>query len=145
MIDEKKFSENPNIRIRKAYQIAKIAHENQVDKAGANYIDHPMTVASNVGEDESAIIVALLHDFLEDFLTVEERRALLLLTHESEIPYEDYVRRISKNPLARKVKLADLKHNMDLSRIANPTQKDLDRIAKKYIPARKILLEEEGN
>lgn len=145
MSDEKFFLEHKNPRIRKAYRIAKIAHEDQIDKAGADYIKHPMTVARNVGDAESAIIVALLHDFLEDFLTDAERHALLLLTHEKGIPYEDYVRKISKDPIARKIKLADLTHNMDLSRIANPTEKDLERIARKYLPARKILLEMEGD
>ena len=132
MIDDEIFLRHSSERVRKAFQIAKIAHAGQIDKAGQDYIEHPKFVASRVGDNESAIIVALLHDFLEDFLTDEECTAIKLLTHEKNI------RRIKMNDLARQVKLADLEHNSNLSRIAEPSQKDLDRL-EKYKQAKKIL------
>ena len=129
-------------RVCRAYEVASIAHRGQVDKAGVDYINHPLTVAANVGEDSSAIIVALLHDVLEDTpltidklkkeipLTDDEAQALELLTHDDGIPYLEYVKRIKSNALATKVKAADLKHNSDLSRIKNPTPKDFARVEK---------------
>ena len=61
------------------------------------------------------------------------------MTHAEGVPYMDYVKEIGKNPLARRVKLADLTHNMDISRIPDPTQKDYDRIENKYKPAYEYL------
>ena len=65
--------------------------------------------------------------------------AVALMTHAKGVPYMDYVKEIGKNLLARKVKLADLTHNMDIRRIRNPRQKDYDRIEKKYKPAYEYL------
>lgn len=146
----KNFSNHANERIRRAYETAKAAHSGQVDKSGVEYINHPLTVAANVGENISAIIVALLHDVAEDTnititelkkkipLTDDEVQALELLTHDKNISYFDYVAKIKSNNLARIVKAADLKHNSDLSRIKNPSQKDFARI-EKYKAALKIL------
>ena len=138
--------------IRRAYEIAKKAHAGQVDKAGKDYIYHPMTVASNVGDDETAIIVALLHDTVEDtdvtfdyLATHFDNKvldALKLLTHDKGTDYLDYVRHIkeSGNPVALKVKKADLANNMDMSRFSGgPTERDMLRLKVKYIPAKKIL------
>ena len=90
-------------------------------------------------------IVGYLHDTVEDTeVTIPEIReifgdrvadAVALMTHADGVPYMDYVKEIGKNPLARKVKMADLTHNMDLTRIKNPGQKDYDRIERKYKPA----------
>ena len=88
------FENHKNSRVRQAYKIAQEAHKHQKDKAGADYINHPMMVASNVGNDVSAIILALLHDVIEDHsdkynfnilkhevhLSVCEMEALKLLT-----------------------------------------------------------------
>ena len=146
------FDKHDNPKVRRAVAIARAAHFGQVDKAGENYINHPLTVASNVGDDISAIIVALLHDVAEDSsktldelqseipLTAEEVQALKLLTHDKKIPYLDYVRGIKSNKLATKVKIADLRHNSDLSRIKNPTATDLERV-EKYRCALNILEE----
>lgn len=146
----KNFTEHQDARVRKAFEVAKQAHAGQVDKSGVDYINHPMTVASNVGDDVSAIIVALLHDVAEDTaktlndlrteipLTAEELQALKLLTHDDSTPYLEYVERISANELAAKVKAADLNHNSDLSRLKNPAAKDLERV-KKYRLALEIL------
>ena len=133
-----------NPRVRQAYKIAKEAHKYQKDKAGAEYINHPMAVASDVGDNVSAIILALLHDIIEDHsdkynlnilkrevhLGVYEVVALKLLTHEEGVPYFDYIKAIKSNELATMVKLADLRHNSDLSRFAVITPKDEQRLNK---------------
>lgn len=134
--------------IAAAKLIAKLAHKGQKDKAGLDYFTHPEAVAAMLETPEEKI-VGYLHDIVEDTdVTVEEIRsvfgneiadAVALMTHADGVPYMDYVKEIGKNPLARKVKLADLTHNMDISRIPNPTQKDYDRIEKKYKPAYEYL------
>ena len=146
----KDFANHKDARVRKAFEVAKKVHAEQVDKGGVDYINHPLTVASNVGDDVSAIIVALLHDTIEDSsktfdelreeipLTAEELDALKLLTHDDATPYLEYVAQIKTNELAAKVKAADLHHNSDLSRIKNPTAKDLERVVK-YRHALEIL------
>lgn len=145
-----KFLNHADARIRRAYEIAAATHRGQVDKAGVEYINHPLTVAANVGGNSSAIIVALLHDVAEDTsltiaelkkeipLTDDEAQALELLTHDDNTPYLEYVTKIKSNPLARVVKAADLKHNSKLSRIKNPTAKDFARV-EKYKAALEIL------
>lgn len=152
------FENHKNDRVRKAFAIAKEAHKYQKDKSGAEYIIHPMTVASNVGENASAIILALLHDIIEDHsdnynvnilkravhLGVYEVAALKLLTHDKSIPYFDYIAKIKTNDLARIVKLADLKHNSDRSRLLIVTPKDEERF-KKYKRAIEILSDLEQN
>ena len=135
-------------RIEMADALAAFAHRGQVDKAGQPYIQHPRTVASRVtGEDEK--IVALLHDVLEDTDVAEDTirnlfgdkiaDAVAALTHREDEDYFSYVARVAKNPLARIVKLADLEHNMDLSRLPKVTEKDLRRV-EKYSRARRILM-----
>lgn len=136
--------------IERAIAIALTAHSGQVDKAGAPYILHPLRLMVQMDtEDEQ--LAALLHDVVEDSdLTLDDLRdeglpesvlaALALLTHQAGEDYEDYVRRIADNPLARKVKLADLADNMRLDRIPNPTPKDLERL-EKYRGAQALLLE----
>ena len=128
--------------------IAKLAHKGQKDKAGMDYFTHPEAVAAMLDTPEEKT-VAYFHDTVEDTdVTVEEIRsvfgneiadAVALMTHADGVPYLDYVKEIGKNPLARKVKLADLTHNMDISRIPDPTQKDYNRIEKKYKPAYECL------
>ena len=141
-----------NPRVRQAFKIAKEAHKYQKDKAGAEYINHPMTVASDVGDNVSAIILALLHDIIEDHsdkynlnilkrevhLSVYEVAALKLLTHDENISYFDYIEAIKSNELAAKVKLADLKHNSDRNRFKFVTPKDEERF-RKYKRAIEIL------
>lgn len=123
-----------------AKEVATKAHEGQKDKGGQPYILHPTTVASYLDKPEHKMI-AYLHDVCEDTpMTIEEIHdlgfsktvtdALRLLTRKKEVPYEEYVRQIAKNPNARLVKLADLRHNMDLSRIPYPTEKDYRRLEK---------------
>lgn len=135
-------------RMALARALAAYAHFGQTDKAGNPYLSHPLAVADGV-EGEDAKIAALLHDTVEDtFVTVETIRNLFgdavadaveALTHREDEDYFTYVRRAGKNPIARQVKLSDLRHNMDLSRLPVVTEKDLKRL-EKYKKAREILI-----
>jgi (p)ppGpp synthase/HD superfamily hydrolase len=130
-----------------AKTLAEKAHMGQVDKGGHPYIEHPMAVAGMVDTDEEKI-VAYLHDVVEDtgipmevidiLFGDEISDAVECMTHRKGEDYFEYILRVSKNPVSTEVKLADLKHNMDLSRIANPQQKDYDRLSK-YEIAKGIL------
>lgn len=137
----------------KAIKLAFEKHEGQTDKAGLPYVLHPIHLAESM-TDEISTVAAVLHDVIEDtdctFAQLEEMGfpeesidAIRLLTHDENEPYLEYVRRIGANPVARKVKLADLKHNSDLTRIPNVTQRDLERV-EKYRKAMAILMEKEG-
>ena len=123
-----------------AKRIALTAHEGQVDKARIPYWHHPAFVADHVSNPE-AKVVAWLHDVVEDSeWTLEDLFAegiwseviegVDAITKRTGESYESYLDRVKANPLALAVKLADLTHNMDLSRIANPTEKDFARIEK---------------
>lgn len=140
-------------KTKKALKLCFKAHLGQVDKSGIPYVFHPFHLAEQMG-DEDSVIVALLHDVVEDTdYTLQDLaemgfgdaviEALTLLTHDESVPYLDYVRKISQNPLATRVKLADLAHNSDISRLDHePTEKDLERVAK-YRKAAAILRGEE--
>ena len=117
--------------VKKASLIAFDAHKNDVDKSGYPYIMHPAYLAYQM-EDEDSVCVALLHDVIEDhsdkysfeYLIQEGFNenvitALKLLTHDKDVPYMDYIARIKTNVLATRVKIADLKHNLDKSRRVN--------------------------
>jgi (p)ppGpp synthase/HD superfamily hydrolase len=127
------------------------AHEDQVDKGGNPYILHPLRIAQQMQTSEERI-VAMLHDVIEDtdiplqYLRDEGYsdtivEAIDALTRRDGETYMDYIRRAKQNPIARKVKIADIKDNMDLSRIPEPTEKDLQRM-KRYEKALKVLEEE---
>ena len=124
-----------------ALSIAKKAHAGQVDKAGIDYIQHPLYVASQV-KTEQEKAVALLHDVLEDSditaadllaygLSNEVVTAVKTLTKKKGQSYQDYLEKVKSNDLARVVKLADLKHNSDLSRLKSVSETDRERV-KKY-------------
>lgn len=132
-------------------RIAYEAHAGQFDECGVPYIFHPLHVAESV-TSEDACCAALLHDVIEDTsVTVEELRAagmppavtfaVQLLTHAQDVDYLDYVRAIKASPVAREVKLADLSHNMDLSRLDRIAGEDIER-NRLYAQARAILLED---
>lgn len=135
------------LKLIKALLVAIKAHQGQKDKGGKPYILHPIRVALNVkGKDEK--IVALIHDVIEDtsytiddldFLTEEQRKALLLLTHDDNTPYMEYIEEVKKNKIASKVKLKDLEQNMNLKRLKTISNKDLKRL-EKYKRAKEILL-----
>lgn len=122
-----------------ALQIAQKAHAGQVDKAGKDYILHPMTVASYMDTDTEKAI-AYLHDVLEDTdVTVDALRkifpneivdTLITLTHRKDESYFECIQRISTSKLAKKVKVADLLHNLDITRIKEPTKQDCERLEK---------------
>ena len=123
---------------KKALKICFNAHINQVDKTGLPYVFHPFHLAEQM-DDEDGVCLALLHDVVEDTnITFDDLinegfneniiSALKLLTHNDDTPYIEYVLKIKENPLARKVKLADLKHNSDLSRL----DLSIDKIPPKY-------------
>ena len=129
--------------INQAIDISFNAHLGQFDKAGRPYFTHPLIVAQQM-ESEYEICTALLHDVIEDTdITLEElekifpseiTEALKLLTHQEGIDYFDYILTIKDNPIALKVKLADLRHNLDATRIAdNPKLlRDYERRKEKY-------------
>lgn len=136
-------------QLEKAIRIALGAHIGQVDKAGESYILHPLRLMVQMDTDEKRII-AVLHDVVEDsdwtFENLKQEgfsdeviEALRCLTKRDGEDYLDFVRRASSNPTARVIKIVDVKDNMDIGRIANPTDKDFERIEKKYKPALKIL------
>ena len=137
---------------KKAMQIAYAAHHGQLDYNEVPYIFHPVHLAETM-DDEYSCCVALLHDVVEDTdVTLDELKAIFprevtdavaLMTHEDGVDYFDYVRAIKLNPIARKVKLADLTHNSDQSRCIGSDLTE-DRKAKwraKYEKATKILTE----
>ena len=116
------------------------AHKNQLDKSGMPYVYHTFHVAEQM-KDEYSTCVALLHDVVEDTdITLDEIKrhgfpdevieALSLMTHSDDIPYLDYIRALKDNPIARKVKLADLAHNNDLTRLDRIDDKAIERINK---------------
>lgn len=131
-----------------ALNVARQAHFGQVDKAGKEYILHPIAVAES--HDPIKKVVALLHDVVEDSnITAEEIRsqfgdeigdAVDAITHREKESYMEYVKRVAKNPVVKAVKIADLRHNMQLSRLPVVTDKDIERVEKKYKPALAYLL-----
>lgn len=134
--------------LRLAEQYATEKHMGQVDRAGVPYVEHPRAVAGML-DGETERIVAWLHDTVEDTdATIDEIRRLFgdevavavdHLTHRKGEPYMNYIRRVKENELARKVKLADLEHNMDLSRLPVVTSADALRCVK-YCQAKQLLM-----
>ena len=135
----------------KAMRIAYQAHHGQYDVNGVPYIFHPYHVAEQM-PDEITTCVALLHDVIEDTsVTIEEleqvfptevTEALRLLTHEKDTDYISYIEKIKTNPVARTVKLADIEHNSDTSRITDVNAVPAERLAHwkcKYTEAKRIL------
>lgn len=134
----------------KAIIIATKAHTGQVDKAGQSYILHPLRVMMKLKTEEEKI-VGVLHDTIEDTdITYDDLKkegfseeiieAIKGVTKIEGEAYMDFVKRAKANPISRNVKLADLEDNMDLGRIASPTEKDFRRI-EKYKEAKALLLE----
>lgn len=127
--------------LERAIEIATEAHRGQSDKAGNNYIDHPLRVMS-AGETLNEKIVGVLHDVVEDSGWTFEQlsnegfsdeiiAALRCVTKLSEDePYDEFIERVKKNDLAIAVKINDLSDNMDIRRLKEVTEKDLQRLQK---------------
>ncbi|MBQ3009623.1 MAG: bifunctional (p)ppGpp synthetase/guanosine-3',5'-bis(diphosphate) 3'-pyrophosphohydrolase [Oscillospiraceae bacterium] len=125
---------------KKALKLCFEAHKHQTDKSGIPYVFHPFHLAEQM-TDEASTVAALLHDVVEDTgytfedligmgFSFEVIEALKLLTHEESVPYMEYVSKIKGNPIATAVKLADLLHNSDLSRLDVIDEKALRRVEK---------------
>lgn len=123
-----------------AIKVATEAHEGQLDKGGNPYILHPQAVAASLDNTENKI-VAYLHDVIEDTdVTLDKLEELgftyrivnsvRILTKSKDVSYDDYLKSVKKDSNAWHVKMADIKHNMDISRIPEPTAKDFSRIEK---------------
>jgi (p)ppGpp synthase/HD superfamily hydrolase len=134
--------------LEKAVAIAVEAHRGQRDRTGAPYILHPMRVMTGVDSDTEKM-VAILHDVVEDTdWTFEKLRqegfsdevieALKCVTKREGEECGDFVKRSADNKIARRVKIADLEHNMDARRLSNITEKDVERL-KKYVRAWRFL------
>ena len=132
-----------NEQFQIALELAVEKHKNQTDKAGNPYILHPLHVMENVNSKDGKI-VAILHDIIEDTDITEDyllkiglsKRivdAVVALTRSEDIDYQEYIKTLSSNPLAKEVKLADLEHNMDLKRLPTLEEKDLERNRKYQI------------
>jgi (p)ppGpp synthase/HD superfamily hydrolase len=133
---------------KKALKLCFDAHKNQVDKTGMPYVFHPFHLAEQM-TDELSTVCALLHDVVEDTdytfeallemgFPQEVIDVLKLLTHEDGVPYMDYVQKLAVNPTAKQVKLADLRHNSDLTRLDEIDEKALQR-SEKYKKAIEFL------
>lgn len=134
----------------KALQIAIKVHGGQVDKGGNDYINHPIRVSENCCSDEEKI-VALLHDTIEDgditadYLLMQGFPhdivdAVLSVSRNKDEDYFDFIQRCKANPIGRRVKICDLEDNMDITRLNELTEKDVERL-KKYHKAYNMLNE----
>ena len=127
--------------LERAIEIATEAHRGQFDKAGNDYIGHPLRVMA-AGKTTDEKIVGVLHDVIEDTdwtfdrlaaegFSAEVIEALRCVTKLSENePYDKFIARVKENPLAVAVKLNDLSDNMDISRLKELTEKDFKRLQK---------------
>ena len=126
--------------LERAIELAVQAHRGQTDKAGRPYILHPLYLMQQF-EDQEAMMVAVLHDSVEDSdLTLDDLAregfssgvlaAVDAITHRDGEAYDDYIKRVQTHPTARLVKLADLEHNMDVRRMSTVHDRDLARLDK---------------
>lgn len=135
---------------KKAMKLCFQAHKDQTDKSGIPYVFHPIHLAEQM-KDEDTTVVALLHDVVEDTAYTPEDLAAMgfndrviaairLMTHDENIPYMEYVAKIKENPIAKAVKLADLAHNSDTTRLDTVDAKASARV-EKYTKAIRLLNE----
>ena len=127
------YTEYTKLALKICYQ----AHKNQLDKSGLPYVFHPFHIAEQM-KDEDTTIAALLHDVVEDTsVTLEDLKkygfseevisAIAVMTHDPNVEYMEYIAQVKKNPIAAAVKLEDLRHNSDLTRLDKVTAKDIQR------------------
>lgn len=135
----------------KAVLLATKAHEGQVDKGGKPYILHPLAVMCRVSSVEEKI-VAVLHDVIEDTKITEEDLlnygfpqvfvdGVVSVTRAEGQSYSELIQQAKENTIGRVVKIADIQENMDLSRIPNPQDADVERVEKRYKKSLKELVE----
>lgn len=133
---------------KKAIKLCFEAHKGQLDKSGLPYVLHPVHIAEQM-TDEYSTVVALLHDVVEDTqYTIDDLvnmgypeqviEAIKLLTHDKNVPYMEYIFALKNNKIAKAVKLADLEHNSDLTRLNVVDAKALKRV-EKYKQAKALL------
>lgn len=139
---------NPTQFILRAQEIARSAHAGQTDKAGVDYFEGHLTTVASFGKNWKEQVLGYLHDVAEDTALTEEE-VMILLQEEEKLPdidaieiftalkllncnhfpnREAYLKAVKEYPLAKAVKINDLTNNMDLTRIANPTEKDNARV-----------------
>jgi len=134
--------------LEKALRISMVAHNGQTDRAGLPYILHPIAVASRVKTPEEKT-VALLHDVVEDspLFSIEDiykefpaviGNAVEAITKTEDVEYLEYIKGVKDNPLARAVKIADIKENLDLTRLGEISEDDINRL-NKYLAAYEYL------
>lgn len=139
--------------VKKAEQLARALHRDQVDKAGEPYVEHLQAVVNNLhNPTDEMIAVAWLHDSVEDTsITLNHiasefgqviSDAVEAISKRSGENYQDYLCRVKQSPIARWVKIADLTHNADLTRLVQITEKDIAR-RNKYLMAMDFLLAED--
>ena len=152
------FSDKHEFRqFKAAFYLACLAHRDQVDKGGMDYICHPVTVALHVRDHhprskkrDRAMTVALLHDVLEDTTVTEDMlkcfgfedkviRAVSLLTHVSGDTYDTYLEKLKVSRLAMKIKCADMTDNENLNRLRSPGTRDVQRSA--FYHSRRLRME----
>lgn len=131
----------PN-QLATAIALAAEYFEDTTDKSGEPYILHCLHVMYAMPEDDPELrSIAVLHDIVEDTeVTLEELReegfservieGVAAMTHDKDVSYGDYIKRIALSEDATKVKLADLRHNSDITRLKGLTKKDFDRMEK---------------
>ncbi len=136
-------TEKHNAQLAKAIAIAANAFKGKLDKGGQPYILHCLRVMNGIDQSNPQLMqVAVLHDLIEDcpdwtIARLEEEDfsvrvcdLIEMLTHENDEPYDDYIRRISANPLASEVKLADLRDNTNITRLKGLRPQDFERLEK---------------
>lgn len=127
-------------KLDQAISIATKAHSGQVDKAGQSYILHPLRIMFKF-QTETEMIVAVMHDVIEDSNTTSKDlinfgfsntivNAIDCLTRMKDESYDDFISRLSKNDLAKRIKVEDIKDNLDLTRLDVVTDRDLQRVEK---------------
>lgn len=144
-------------QFRAAFYLACLAHRDQVDKGGIDYICHPVTVALHVRDGhpmsrkrDLAMTAALLHDVLEDTPVTEDAlrsfgfdkkilRTVCLLTHAPGDSYDAYIEKLTVSRMAMKIKCADMTDNENLYRLKSPATRDIKRSA--FYHSRRLMLE----
>ena len=130
-----------NLMLAFAIGITASEFKNRLDKGGKPYITHCLRVMDAMPDDDELKCIAVMHDLVEDSETSLSQLSLMgfsqrvvdalrLLTHDPKVPYDDYIKLISTNPDAVRVKLADLRDNSDITRLKGLTKKDFDRLEK---------------